>query len=463
MAIIKLGVTITGVRGTIGGVTFSQNRAGPFARLWSKSSNPLSQKQTAQRAIVASMPTNWRTLTPVQQAAWDTWAALPAQEKFNRLGDSFFASGFQWYVEINTRLTIVGRAIRIAPPITAVPAAPAIAALQLPFLPGQIAKIVYAAGVPFTDHDVIVFLSQSSSFGRQVRPAVPSLMASRQVPNFDALSFLSGWLSKYGFAADTSKGFAEVHVQTTDGQRSAPTSLSFIASDSAPYSTTALEYNGTTQYATRAAALSGAADSKLFTFAFWIRHNTASGSTSLLTNTAGNRFFSFLDSLDRFGIILRDSSGTQIADIRTPALFPDDSTWHSVIVSGDTETEAYNFVVDGFPVATTLISGTPNLAVNFSAAQWSMMATFAGGSLLAACISEVFLDTTSALDIADPSNIAAFISPEGAPMELGSAGQFPTAVQPILYSPGGDPSTNLGSGGVFSLVGAPGACGTAPS
>ena len=123
MSIVVFGPLVTGARGTIAGTIFSANKSGPYARGWNRGPNPRSIGQAGQRGRTSGMAKTWRGLTQLQRDAWDTWAALPAQEKFNSLGESYFPSGFNWYVAINTRLLYVGRGSRTAPPVTARPAA----------------------------------------------------------------------------------------------------------------------------------------------------------------------------------------------------------------------------------------------------------------------------------------------------------------------------------------------------
>ncbi len=462
MAIIKMGPTIVGVRGTIGGVTFSENKGGPYAKIWNRPSNPLQPKQTAHRAVLATMPSLWRALSPAQQTAWDVFADLPAQERFNALGESFFASGFNWFSLINTRLSIVGRSLRSVPPVLSVPSPPTISLLELPFLDAQLAKIVYPSGEFSAPHDVVIFLAQANSIGRIVRPSTPKLMLASQFPGDTETSFQIPWLETYGFVGEDSKGFGEIHAQTTDGRRSAPTALTFIKSDAAAYTTTALEYNGTTQFSTRAAALTGVFDSKQCTFSFWLRHNTAAGTSAIILRNNGLRIDLFMASDNTIVLRLRDSAGLLIVDISSSAPIPADSTWHSFIFSADTALSRYQLFIDGIDDSPSIVETNPNLAVEFSQNLWSYAATTLGTLFTAACFSEIWMDITTAFDLTDPLNIARFISPEGAPMDLGNQAHFPTAVPAIIYFRGGDPTTNTGTGGVFINVGAPGACGTSP-
>lgn len=126
MAIIKIGPPLSGIRGTIGGITFSANASGPYAKLWSQSQKQNTPKQAVQRSFQSEMPLNWNSITPVQRAAWRTFAADPAQELTNSLGEAYYASGFNWFTRCNVRLLRMGLAWRAPAPILARPAAPTI-------------------------------------------------------------------------------------------------------------------------------------------------------------------------------------------------------------------------------------------------------------------------------------------------------------------------------------------------
>ncbi len=126
MAITKIGAPLSGIRGTVGGITFSENKAGPYIKPWARPSNPRTPKQTIERGYLASMPALWTALTAPQRAAWDTFAALGAQVLINSLGEEYYISGYGWFCKCNIRLLRVNRAPIVPVPAQARPAAPTI-------------------------------------------------------------------------------------------------------------------------------------------------------------------------------------------------------------------------------------------------------------------------------------------------------------------------------------------------
>lgn len=126
MAIIKVGAPLAGIRGTLGGITYSENGSGTYAKQWSRPSNPKTPHQSVERGYLARMPGLWSALTDAQRADWRSFAADPAQEKINPLGETYYASGYNWFCQCNVSLLRVGRATIAPAPTQAQPAAPTI-------------------------------------------------------------------------------------------------------------------------------------------------------------------------------------------------------------------------------------------------------------------------------------------------------------------------------------------------
>ena len=131
MAITTIGAPLSGIRGTIGGITFSANKSGTYAKLWAPPSNPNSPPQSIQRGYIARQPQNWAGMAPALRADWDTFAALPAQELTNSLGQAYYATGCNWFTKCNVRVLRHGGAAFTAVPVVPRPAAPTITELRI--------------------------------------------------------------------------------------------------------------------------------------------------------------------------------------------------------------------------------------------------------------------------------------------------------------------------------------------
>lgn len=100
MAIFTAGGGVAAVSGSVGGVTFSHNRGGPYMRTRAIPTDPGTTYQQEVRALVASLTSHWlNTLTAAQRAAWDTYALnveLP-----NPLGQYRNVGGIGMYIRSN--------------------------------------------------------------------------------------------------------------------------------------------------------------------------------------------------------------------------------------------------------------------------------------------------------------------------------------------------------------------------
>ena len=93
--------------GSIGGQTWSRNRAGAYARARSVPVNPNTDRQNAVRVAVRNLSIFWTTqLTQNQRDGWDVYAA--AVDWLNKLGQSINLTGLNHFVRCNTQRVVSG-------------------------------------------------------------------------------------------------------------------------------------------------------------------------------------------------------------------------------------------------------------------------------------------------------------------------------------------------------------------
>lgn len=131
MAKIVLAAPIAGIRGTVNGLIYSANGATPYVKRYAFGPNPRTSRQQTERSNFAAYAAAWAALSSSDQGDWDTYAADPAQELTNSLGEAYYVSGFNWFVGLSTQLQRVGRAALDPAPSIAQPAAPAITELRI--------------------------------------------------------------------------------------------------------------------------------------------------------------------------------------------------------------------------------------------------------------------------------------------------------------------------------------------
>lgn len=116
MAIVSFGVTVVGIRGTVGGATFSANKAGPYVRAWSRPTNPRSIAQQVSRGAMTQCGPAWQNATGAERAGWDALAVTDPEPHFNSLGDPVTLSGWGYFLMCNKRRLRNGQAISAAFP-----------------------------------------------------------------------------------------------------------------------------------------------------------------------------------------------------------------------------------------------------------------------------------------------------------------------------------------------------------
>lgn len=116
MAIIKLGSTVVGIRGSIGGVTYSGNLSGPYAKAWGRSTNPRASLQQNARSSLGNLGAIWQGLSDTDRDDWNDFAATDPEPTFNSLGEPVTLSGYGYFVRCNVRLLKVGLPVITVPP-----------------------------------------------------------------------------------------------------------------------------------------------------------------------------------------------------------------------------------------------------------------------------------------------------------------------------------------------------------
>lgn len=224
MSIVKFGAVVVAARGTVSGVTFSQNKSGPYARGWSRGANACRPFQSEVRSALSTTAALWRTLDAALQADWDAWAADPAQARVNALGETYYLSGFQAYVSINRCLGVVGRANDSAVPTLAQPAAPS--GLGATLSAGAVADVVtYGAGEFGPTYDMVVEVSLASGEGSVVSPGGWKTVYGAQVPGGTSVTITTEMAERFGLQRLGQVGFLRVYRQTIEGYRSAAGSV----------------------------------------------------------------------------------------------------------------------------------------------------------------------------------------------------------------------------------------------
>jgi len=131
MAKVKFASPVSALRGSVGGVVFSANKASSYVKGRRMPTMKNSLAASNSRLSFSLLPELWRDLSDEQRDDWATFAALPAQEKTNSLGESYYCTGFQWFVALNNRLLGFYQSPLGDPPAGAKPTAPTVCLFDL--------------------------------------------------------------------------------------------------------------------------------------------------------------------------------------------------------------------------------------------------------------------------------------------------------------------------------------------
>lgn len=116
MASVKYSSIVTDARGSVGGVTFSRARGGAYARSRVTPINPQTSRRAQVRGSFAAIAQSWQALSSTQRESWDLYAEETPST--NRLGETFFPSGFNRYVGANQLIGLIGGSPIVLAPST---------------------------------------------------------------------------------------------------------------------------------------------------------------------------------------------------------------------------------------------------------------------------------------------------------------------------------------------------------
>ena len=126
---VQWGSLITDGRGKQGGSVYSRNKGGAYARNKVTGTNPKTASQTTVRNRLSTFSQGWRALTDAQRAEWIAASGnFPYTNQFN---NTYYLSGNQLYIALNTTLQNAGASTLTSPPTPGAVTAPATASAAM--------------------------------------------------------------------------------------------------------------------------------------------------------------------------------------------------------------------------------------------------------------------------------------------------------------------------------------------
>ena len=196
------------------------------------------------------------------------------------------------------------------------------------------------------------------------------------------------------------------------------------------------------------------ADSKTYTFSFWIDLPASSdGQITYISDSLSSKFLIQKNAANEFRIRFRNTSNVTIGDVRSTFTFTNSDGPTHVGINIDLANGTCKFFKDK-------VEDTTQVDTALSDANWDVTDT--GITLFSAYGNNLSWDgsigqfyiSTELTDFSVAENMAKFVSADGNPVDLGSDGSTPTGTQPHIFlnNPFGTFQNNLGSGGNFSVA-----------
>ena len=232
------------------------------------------------------------------------------------------------------------------------------------------------------------------------------------------------------------------------------------------------DFDGT-DYMTRGATLTGAADGKVGTVSIWFRIDGGDGTDMTVlhaaTTVAGatSRFRVRRTSANVFEVVGINAAAATILTLTSNTTYTAGATWRNILASWNLATAAGHLYVtdtEDLAAGATLTDDS----IDYTVADWAIGGQASGGTLFDGCLAEFYF-ALEYIDLSSTANRRKFISANGRPMVIGATGSFPTGTAAIVYQRVADGAavatfaTNLGTGGDFVITGTLATGSTSPS
>lgn len=238
-----------------------------------------------------------------------------------------------------------------------------------------------------------------------------------------------------------------------------------------PFPVNAVDFDGTNDYLTRGAGLTGATNSSQGILSMWLRLDGSNGAALSIIRTAGSEMSVTKGSDNVFRVLVNDAAGAKSFQIPTATAYTAGATWLHLLYSWDTNFSAGNKIahlyVNGVNDKGTVTDADTAFDCDYT---WTDMRI--GAAIVPSpvqkfdgCMSEFYFAPGQFLDFSDPSNRLKFRKSNGKPQDLGSDGSTPTGTAPKVYLKNAAASfgNNSGTGGNFTITGSLDTASTSPS
>jgi hypothetical protein len=221
-----------------------------------------------------------------------------------------------------------------------------------------------------------------------------------------------------------------------------------------PFEVDAATFDGSNDYITRGANLTGIADGKKGIISLWAKFAADDTGIALLAGN-DNALFQLVRESDNTISFRAGDGSSYFARVSSNDTYTSADGWIHILISWDLTTTTVQMSINDGADTGSVLSNSDNNITYTALTDWGIAAYSGGGAKLNGCLAELYFNSAEALDISNSSNRRKFISATLHPVDLGSDGSTPTGTQPILYVKMTTTPSNAGSGGSITVNSGP--------
>jgi len=228
------------------------------------------------------------------------------------------------------------------------------------------------------------------------------------------------------------------------------------------YRAIAASFDGASAHLSRGADLSGNADGKEGTVAFWLKLNGGDGSAQDIVGAEGFRFFVTRSGADKIAITGKNTANQTVLNLQTVSSVVAASGWVHVMAAWKLDLAgAQQLYVNG--AADLSVVAFADDTIEYTRADWAVGGAPGGTRLLNGCLADLWF-ARRYLDLSVTANRRQFFDAGGRPVDPGPTGANALGAAPDVLLKGPLPSfaVNKGTGGGFTVNGSLAACATSP-